>query len=183
MKVFIVHAWNESPTSCWYPWLKQELEARGMEVQVPGMPNPAAPNIETWVSKLRELVPEPNEQIYFVGHSVGCQTILRYLEKLPDEQKTGGAIFVAPWTRLTGLSGASQQIAKPWIETSINWQAAKTRCPRFFALFSDNDEWVSLSERTIFKDKLNAQTEVIANAGHFDKMTELPEVLELVERL
>jgi uncharacterized protein len=179
-RVYLIHAWDESPTSCWYPWLKQELEAKGIDVVVPAMPNPAAPNMEAWVSKLQELVPEPDKQTYLVGHSIGCQTILRYLAKLTNDQRIGGAVFVAPWTYLTGLGEASQQIAKPWIETPIDWAAAKAHCPQFTALFSDNDGWVPLSEEKVFREKLGAKTQIVNQAGHLDGTTTLPEVLRLL---
>lgn len=182
-RVFIIHAWDESPESCWYPWLKKELETQGIKVEVPAMPNPATPDITAWVSLLSNLTADVDEQTYFVGHSIGCQTILRYLEKLPDGQKIGGAIFVAPWTQLTGLSEASRQIADPWIETPINWQVAREHCPQFFAFLSDNDQWVPLSEEKVFQEKLGAQTRTVANAGHFDGMTELPEVLAQITQI
>lgn len=181
-RIFIIHAWDESPDSCWYQWLKRKLEAQGCDVSVPAMPDPEAPVISTWVATIRDLVLDPDEDTYFIGHSIGCQTILRYLQMLEPDQCIGGALFVAPWTHLMGLEEASQNVAKPWLETPINWQAAKAHCPQFFALFSDNDEWVPQSEQAIFENKLNAQSKVIANSGHFDGMAKLPEVFKLIER-
>ncbi len=179
-RVYIIHAWGENPESCWYPWLKKELEARGFDVHVPTMPNTDTPTIQTWVETLHQLVPSPDENIYFVGHSIGCQTILRYLGTLPEGQRIGEAVFVAPWTQLTGLGKDSQQIAKPWIETPIGWEAAKSHCPHFRALFSDNDPWVSLDEEKVFRKKLGAETKIVKDAGHFDRAKESPEALRLV---
>lgn len=153
--IYIIHAWDESPESCWYQWLKRTLEAKGYEVIVPTMPNSEAPELNAWIETLKSLVPSPDNQTYFIGHSIGCQTILRYLAGLTDGQKIGSAIFIAPWTTMpTGLSKASQAIARPWVETPIDWQAAKAHCPHFSALFSDNDEWVPLSEEKVFQEKL-----------------------------
>ena len=42
------------------------------------------PRIQKWVSKLAQTVGDADKQTYFVGHSMGCQTIVRYLEKLPE---------------------------------------------------------------------------------------------------
>jgi uncharacterized protein len=179
-RVFIIHAWGETPESCWYQWLKENLESQDVEVIVPEMPNTDAPDMKTWVEALAILVSTPNENTFFVGHSIGCQTILRYLETLDEQQKVGGAVFVAPWTTLKNLSEESQQIAKPWLETPLNWQAAKNHCPQFAALFSDNDEWVEASEEKVFQDNLGAKTQMMGGMGHFDKMTELPELTQLV---
>lgn len=176
--VYIVHAWGEDPQSCWYQWLKNELESQGIKVAIPEMPNTEAPDMKKWVETLSNLVGTPGESAFFVGHSIGCQTILRYLETLSEGQKVGGAVFVAPWTTLKNLKQESQQIAKPWLETPINWRAAKSHCSQFAALFSDNDEWVEAGEEKVFQKKLGAKTRLLSNRGHFDNENELPEILE-----
>lgn len=176
----ILHAWDESPESCWYSWLKKELEKQGVEVVLPAMPEADAPKIEAWVATLQELLPSPDDNTLLIGHSVGCQTILRYLMRLDDGQKIGRAVFVAPWTHLVGLSTASQQIAQPWIETPIGWEAAKAHCPQFFAFFSDNDPWVPTPEEAIFKEKLTATTQMFHQRDHFDTNQQFPELLEVL---
>src|SRR3989338_3630464 len=91
MKVYIIHRWDGSPSLDWYPWLKEELEKKSFEVFVPKMPEPNHPKIAK----------NPDEDTYFVGHSIGCQTILRYLEKI--NKKVGGAVLVAGWLVLHPL--------------------------------------------------------------------------------
>lgn len=176
-RVVIVHAWDEGPTSCWYPWLKQQLETKGITVVVPEMPHPSAPEIDPWVATLREIAPNPDQETIFVGHSVGCQTILRYLVTLNESVQIGGAVFVAPWTHLMNLSDESLEVARPWLGTMLDWESAKKHCPKFTAFFSDDDEWVPLSEATLFKDKLGAESRVLYQMGHFDQIAQLPELL------
>jgi len=77
-KAIIVHGWAYNPESGWYPHVKKELESKGFHVQVPEMPNPEEPKINDWISKLKETIPNPDQETYFIGHSVGCQTILRF---------------------------------------------------------------------------------------------------------
>ncbi len=59
------------------------------------MPSPSAPKIEEWVNKLKELVPNPDNETVFIGHSIGCQTILRYLEQLNLKTKVRKVVLVA----------------------------------------------------------------------------------------
>lgn len=179
-RIILIHAWGESPQSCWYPWLKQQLEGKGYEVVIPAMPNTDEPQIEAWVNTLSELAPEPNENTIFIGHSIGCQTILRYLEKLPTITKVDGVFFVTPWTHLENLEEESKPIAKPWLETPIDWNVAKSHSSSFTAFFSDNDPWVPLNEEKVFQDRLNAGTRVFEGAGHFDEQTQFPELLDKV---
>jgi len=103
-RVFIVHGWDGYPEEGWFPWLKNELEAKDFEVSVPQLPEAKTPRIYNWVPALSKAVGTPDEQTYFVGHSIGCQTIARYLESLPEGVKVGGAVFVAGFfKRLTNL--------------------------------------------------------------------------------
>jgi len=165
-RVFIVHGWGGYPEEGWFPWLKQELETKGFSVLIPAMPDSENPIIEKWVSYLADIVKKPDEQTYFVGHSIGCQTILRYLEKLGDK-KAGGAVFVAGWFNLTGLSNEEQNIVRGWLETPIDFNKVRQTTNNFVAIFSTNDPWVSLTEQNIFKDKLRAKIIIEENKKHF----------------
>src|ERR1700690_1832263 len=103
-KVVFVHCWEGTPDQAWYPWLKKELEAKGFEVIVPQLPDTNSPRIAKWVPALAVAAGVVDDDTYFVGHSMGCETIVRYLEGLPEGQKVGGAVFIAGFfERLTGL--------------------------------------------------------------------------------
>jgi len=180
-RVFIIHGWEGYPEEGWFPWLKKELEQNGFEVFIPAMPNTDEPKIEKWVPFLANLVGEPDENTYFMGHSIGCQAIMRYLETL-ENKKVGGAVFVAGWFHLVNLEGPKEKgITKPWIENKINLKKIKNASKKFIAIFSDNDEWVPLSDKDIFEKELGAEIIIESNKGHFtedDDVTELPIVLE-----
>ena len=99
-RVIIVHGWGGDPNNCWFPWLKKKLIENNFEVIIPEMPDTNKPKIETWVPYLKKICKNVDKETYFIGHSVGCQTILRYLEGLEKNKEAGGAIFVAPWMHL-----------------------------------------------------------------------------------
>ena len=88
-RAFLIHGWEGRPENEWRPWLKNELEKRGLQVFVPAMPDTANPMMDKWVPHLTQTVGTPDENTYFVGHSVGCITILRYLETLNKDEKIG----------------------------------------------------------------------------------------------
>lgn len=184
-RVFIIHGWAGNPDNCWFPWLKSELESRGFSVVTPAMPNPKIPEINSWVNHLQGEAGEPDENTYFVGHSVGCQTILRYLETL-ENKKIGGVVFVAPWIHLKGLDDEEIKIAKSWIETPINYDKVLKATDKFTAIFSDNDQYVPIEDAEIFKEKLGAKIITEHEKGHFaddDKVFELPLALEELLKL
>ncbi len=186
-RAFIIHGWDGYPEEGWFPWLKQELEKIGFQVQVPAMPESAEPKIEVWVSHLTKAVGNVDENTFFVGHSIGCQTILRYLESLPADKKVGGAVFVAGWFTLMNLkTDEEKEVAKPWLETPINFEKVKQHTKKFFAIFSDNDDVVPLENKEKFEQKLEAKTIMENNKGHFsggDGITELVSALDAIIKI
>ena len=184
-RVFIVHGWGGHPQEGWFPWLKKELEAKGFEVLVPQLPDPDNPRIQNWVPKLAETVGLADENTYFVGHSMGCQTIARYLESLPEGVKVGGAVFVGGFFKhLTGLESdlETQAVRKDWLETPLDLIQVKSHLPKSVAIFSDNDPFVPLDNQDDFRAKLGSEIIVEHNKGHFNEeglgTKELPVVLE-----
>ena len=178
-RVFVVHCWDGKIEDGWYPWLKNLLEEKGVSVVMENMPNTEAPAIEEWVSKLDSLIGVLDEDVYFIGHSIGCQTILRYLDSKKEISRIGGILFVAPWLDLlpAALGDGGDEVAKPWLETPINFDKIKRFTDNITCIFSDNDYFVSPKQEKEFKDKLNANTVVIADKGHIsgeDGVTELP---------
>jgi len=183
-RVFIIHGWSGYPEECWFPWLKKELENKGFQVHVPSMPNTEEPIINRWVHFLKKQVGTPDEETFFVGHSIGCQTILRYLGSLEPHTKVGGVILVAGFIHLKPIIKENKEdyeIAKPWLETPIYWDKILTHTNRFVSIFSDNDRWVPVEDSKIFEKKLKSKTIIEHNKGHMgasDNVPELPVVLD-----
>ena len=185
-RVIIVHRWDGTPTSDWYPSVAKTLRAKGFEVSIPKMPNTIEPEIDAWIQTLVQTVGKPDKNTYFIGHSIGCQTILRYLEGLEKNKEVGGVIFVAPWMHLDEETIREEgeeniAIAKPWIETPIEFKNVINHTKNFIAIFSDNDPFVPVSDAKIFEEKLGAKIMIFKDMGHFDSskgVNELPIVLK-----
>lgn len=186
-RVFIIHGWDGYPEEGWFPWLKKELESRGFYVEVPQMPNAKAPKIEAWVSHLLSVVQSPDENTFFVGHSIGCQTIMRYLEKI--DQRIGGVLFVAGFFSLKPEAFEDEEdraVARPWLESPINFEKVRKNMGRAIAVLSDNDRFVPLENTDSFKKNLGITPMVKSGMGHFsgsEGTKELPLVLEELLRI
>lgn len=194
-KCIIVHGWSGIAGAGWQGWLKGELEKKGWEAVCPQMPNTDTPVIEAWVAKLHEVVGEPDENIYFVGHSIGCQTIIRYLETI--DTKIGGVVFVAPFlTEITNLLDSRRAeenkeivegIAHAWQVAPINYTKVNNVINKNTAIFSDNDNHVKLENVKIFEERLNSITIVLHEQGHFSPIAnnclELPIALDELLKL
>src|SRR3989338_5822355 len=92
-KACIVHGWGGFTHEGWYPWLHVELEKLGYMVESPSMPDTDYPRIEAWVGHLAKIIGEVDTEYVLIGHSIGCQTILRYLEKIKTHCNNFVCIF------------------------------------------------------------------------------------------
>lgn len=168
-KVILIHRWDGNPKSDWYPWMKRELENRKFKVIVQEMPNTSKPEINSWVSKLSKSVGKLDNNTYFMGHSMGCQTIMRYLEKTKIGGKAGGCVFVAGWFNLANLENEDvKNIAKPWIEDKIDLRKVKEHIGKLTVILSSNEPYGFVEENSkTFKEGLNAKVIIEKNKGHF----------------
>ena len=184
-RVFIIHGWDGRPDKGWLAWLNKELSSKGFKVYAPEMPDKENPEIKAWVSYLGKIVGDIDKDTYFVGHSIGCQAIMRYLESLPGNTKIGGIFFVGGWFTLKNLeSEEEKEIANPWLNSPINFERIRQKTKKITALFSDDDPYVPLENSKMFKDKLGAKIILEKNKGHYiEKETkEIPIILEEIER-
>ena len=179
-RVVIVHCWGGYPEYCWYPWVKKELESKGFDVQVPELPETDAPNLAKWLPVLKEVVGTPNEDTFLVGHSIGCATILCYLESLKEGEKVSGVVLVAGYTDDLGF-----EELKNFFTTPVPLEQIKPKANKFVAIHSDDDPYVPLKHGDIFKEKLDAELIVKHRMKHFsgpvdkeDSCVELPDVVE-----
>lgn len=175
-RVIFVHRWSGGPLDDWRPWLKEELEKRGHEVLAPTMPDTETPIIEKWVRHLAEVVGEPDSDTYFIGHSIGCQAILRYLETI--DTPVGGAIFVAGWFNLENLEDEeAKEIARPWIETPIDIAKIKKVLPKSVLIISEDDPYGAFEENKQRFSEIMTQGVVLPNAGHITE-SKVPAILD-----
>jgi len=181
-RVILIHGWEGEPEKEWRPWLKKELTLQGFEVIVPAMPDTNNPSMAKWVSHLGSVVPNPDQDTYIIGHSLGCVTILRYLETLEENQNIGGAILVAGFGKDLEYKGYKGELSS-FFEKPIDWEKIKKHCTKFIAINSKDDKFVSIENNKLFVEKLNAKSIVQDGMGHYsggDGFSELPIVRDLL---
>ncbi len=178
-RVFIIHGWEATPYSNWFPWLAKELKNRGFEVVAPQMPNANYPKQAEWLEYLQEIVGQADEQTFLVGHSLGVIAILRYLEALPLKQQVGGAVLVAGFSEFIEFEG-SEEISN-FFTKPLDYQKVKKSAKQFVVISSDDDPFVPIEGGEIMRDKLGAKLIVMSGCGHLNAgngFFELPEALE-----
>jgi len=167
--VYIIHGWGFNSKSYWIPNLKVELEKQNCNVISLDMPDTENPTIESWVGKLQEVIKnEIDENTYFIAHSIGCQTVLRYLEALEQETKIGGALFVAGWLTIGGLGDEELEVANLWLTTPIDYSSIKKHTDNISCIFSNNDPYVIKENEDLFLKHLDVQIFQIGEQGHIE---------------
>lgn len=184
-RVITVHCWSGKPDYCWYPQTKRELENAGFDVKVPEMPETDAPEFSRWLKTLQDEAGEADEELYLVGHSIGCVTIMRYLETLPEGTKVGGVIFVAGFTEDLGYKELKSFFVMP-----LDFDKIKSRAGHFAAIYSDNDPYVPVKHAEILKEKLGATLIFKPGLKHFsgpavyeESCTSLPEISQEILKM
>ena len=187
-KIYIVHCWDGSKEDGWYPWLDKELSNDKNIVYRFDMPDTENPKINEWVNFLDEQVDFLDDKTYFIGHSIGCQTIMRYLQT-KDVCNIGGILFVAPWLDLLDYAiedEESYNTAKPWLTEPIDFDKIKKFTNNIHCIFSSDDYFVSLDQKNKFEELLNANTIIVSGKGHIsqdDNVCELKEILDVCNKM
>ncbi len=180
-RAYLIHGWSGTPEHGFFPWLKRELEARGYAVEAPAMPDADAPAYEKWMPFLETLVGTPDEQTLLVGHSMGGQAALRFLERLPDGARVGTVVLVAPVIdRIKGMSPAEELVARPWLERPLDWAKIGRSVDAIVGIFSDNDRWIPTEGEALVRE-LGGKTMMLHGRSHFsgdDGCHDLPELLD-----
>lgn len=98
-KAVLAHCWTGQPQSGWYSSWQSTLAAHGVRTAIPALPQTDTPDASEWLDAFAAAVDEADEKTVLVGHSLGCATVLAYLETLPVDLCLGGVVLVAPFSK------------------------------------------------------------------------------------
>jgi len=174
----IIHLWEGYPEYCWYQDTKRELEQLGFVVYIPQMPKPNLPKMDRWMSTLRDIIGEPSDDLYLIGHSIGAVTILRYLESLVDSKRVGGVVLVAGFTDDMGYDVFSNFFAQP-----LRFEKIKNKARNFTVIVSDDDPYIDMKYGYELSRELNGELIVKKGMKHMSQgCNNLPDVAFAVRK-
>jgi len=178
MSVVIVHGSNDSKEESkskkygpenlrqWKPWLKKELESRGIEVSNELYPEDWNPNYEKWKKVFENS--KIDEGTILIGHSAGTAFLVRWLGETGKRIKK--LILVAPWIFSKKKSQASFYTFQ--INPLIKKQVKE------IVYFTSNDEDIIGKESLkVFHEILGGKIIELKSHGHFVKYNQFPELL------
>lgn len=169
--VVVVPRWSGTAADDWYPWLADELD---VDVRVCGLDVPDAPTVAGSVLALGEVVREHDPAV-LVGHSVGCQVVLRHLAA--TRRPVPAVVLVAAWLDVD----EPWDTLRPWIDVPIDVEAVRAAAGRIHVLVSTDDPFTAdhAATRDAFVGSFGADVTVVEAAAHFNAARE-PRVADAV---
>lgn len=159
--VYIVHGFAAAPVNHWFQSLKAALQQKNVEVHIPAMPESSTPDLQKWLAHLKNEV-TAQKQAFFVGHSLGCITLLHFLSHVyPGE--ISGLCLVAPFDEKL----PNRPVMDSFTAANPDYSSLKSRCAASCVFASTNDLAVPLPMSESVSRKLGARFVVVENAGHF----------------
>ena len=159
----------------WMPWTKEQLEAKGIQTDIPLMPEPWAPVYEAYKKVFDQL--EVNKDTVLVGTSGGCTFLVRWLGD--TKQKISKLILVAPWSFKAEGGSCKKEFYTFPIDQSI-----KDRVGKIIYFTADNEVRAGKVGLKMFHDVLGGQIIELAGRGHYVEShmgtTEFPELIEII---
>ncbi len=176
-KSLILHGTDGTPESIWIPWLKSELEIKGVSVWAPLLPDNNEPNIEKYNDYIIKNRPwEFDESTLIIGHSSGSVEILGLLQELPIKEKIKKAILIATFEGDLGWPELSS------LNIEFDYNKIKKQSDEFIVVHSDDDPYCPIEGAKSVAKKLDAEFVLIKNKQHFSgDMIEFPELLKIIE--
>jgi len=175
--VYIVHGYTSSSNGEWFPWLKSKLSDIGVNTIVFDMPNPNAPIASEWIAHLSKNIKTIDENVYFIGHSLGCITLLRFLENQPDNTKIGGIILASGFIKKNPKYPNLDQ----FIKNDLNLKKAAKMAKHRYVFSAPNDIYVPYEYSCELAKLFDAELITVENGGHFiaqEGFFEFPQVFD-----
>ena len=161
----IIHGSYGSPFENWFSWLYKELTKDGKEVLVPQFPcGKGIQNYKNWEKVLDAYKHLFSEKTTFIGHSLSPAFIVDYL--ISNNLKVKDLIFAAPFYGLIQIPDFDEVNLPFFIKRDLKKVAKLSN--RRVCFISKTDPYVPNTLSLEFAKKIDAETILVDNAGHFN---------------
>ncbi|PKV50288.1 hypothetical protein ATE84_2343 [Aquimarina sp. MAR_2010_214] len=179
-QIYLIHGYTASKTSNWFPSFKKELQSANVEVTILDMPNSKAPQFYEWANYMEKSIPKYDENTIFIGHSLGCVTLLNYL----NTNRLGavkGLFLVSGFVEETPIPELSQ-----FVQPKLDYDYINNLTQNRIALSAIDDDIVPYDYSKRMAKKLKATFILLDEGKHFidrDNFIEFPLLVTEVKKL
>ncbi len=158
----LLHGWEGSSQSNFFPWLKSELESRGAKVTVLDLPNTEHPKEFEQVDFVSESYVF-DENTIIIGHSLGAVIGLKLIQKLKGRIKE----FVS----IAGFADTEWKVELPFVQEfnfNFDFTSINKNCSKFTVINALDDQFVNEKQAEFLAKKLNTKVINLKSAeNHF----------------
>ncbi len=171
--IILVHGNGGSTVEdIWFPEVKTELEALGLEVVAQTMPDNMLARSIKWLPFLENVL-GANENSIIIGHSSGAVAAMRYAET----HRIFGSVLVGASHTDLGDRGEkmSGYFDEPW-----DWDAIKANQNWIVQFASPSDPYIPIEEPRHIHAQLDTDYRELPGRGHFMEVI-FPEVEKVIK--
>ena len=179
----LIHGSFGSPFVNWFPWLRKEIESKGLEVYTPDFPTGVGfQNYENWSKLLKAYLESGilNENTIVFAHSIAPIFICKFL--VENQVKVKRLVLVQGFNN--GIVNEEYDAVNNSFFMNGDVSLVKKYCNDIICIYSDNETYVKNKEE-IFKFAENVATKkvLISGGGHLNSesgYTEFDELLKYI---
>ncbi len=169
--IFIPGNGGSSTQDNWFPAVKLELEAHGVEVISVVFPDPYLARQSYWIPFLRDEL-KADEKTILIGHSSGAIAAMRFAE----EYLILGSVLVGAYHTDLGMESEKKS---GYFDKAWNWDAIKCNQQWTILFASQDDPWIPVKEPRYLHEQLDCEYHEFKDQGHFGGDYHKPTFLEL----
>ncbi|MCK8605780.1 alpha/beta hydrolase [Leuconostoc citreum] len=174
-KIFLIDGYGGSPKENWLDWVGRNLENK-FQINKIFIDKPDVAEVQKFDNALVSQITEV-ESSYFISHSLGCVTLLRYLINIKQVPK--GIILVSPFDQhVPGFDIFDEFFVHASLEI-LNLESSKS-----IIISSMNDTIIPFKYSQEVAEKLRIPFTLLPTGAHFrasDGMFKFPEILTYIQ--
>ncbi|MEQ1790620.1 MAG: alpha/beta hydrolase [Rickettsiales bacterium] len=157
--IFIPGNGGSSPNDNWFPSVKKELEAVGLNVISKEFPDNDLARASYWIPFLLDEL-KADENTILVGHSSGAIAAMRVAERQPIL----GSILVGAYHTDLNMDKEKQS---GYFDKEWDWKGIRNNQQWTVLFASQDDPWIPIAHPRYIHSQLNCEYHEYKNEGHF----------------
>ena len=179
---FIIHGSFSSPFSNWIPYLRKEIENKGLVVYTPDLPSGVGyQNYTNWENMMLEYLKIGliNENTTIFAHSIAPVFVCKFL--VNNKVKIKRLVSVCGFNNYLGINEEYDNVNESmYFDNLID---VKKYCDDIICYYSKNDPYVKYDVEKEFADIVADKVIVIDDGGHLNSESGYTEFKDLLEWL
>ena len=179
---FIIHGSFGSPFVNWVPYLRKEIENKGLEVYTPDFPTGVGyQNYKNWEKLLKVYLDAGliNENTTIFAHSIAPIFVCHFL--VSHKIKVKRLVFVCGFNNYLGINEEYDEVNHTMYFQNL--EDVKELAEEIICYYSKNDPYVKYEVEKEFADTIATNQIVIDDGGHLNSESGYAKFSELLKYL